>query len=110
MKTHGLLIDFKYCTGCHACEIACRNEQGIDAKEWGIKVFEFGPTKLKGKWAWDYLPMPTDLCNLCEDRRVEGKKPACVHHCLADCMTVVPVEELSARMREAGDKVVSFIP
>ena len=110
MKTHGLLIDFKYCTGRHACEIACKNEHDIAMDEWGIKVFEFGPQKLKGKWAWDYLPMPTDLCDLCTERREAGKKPACVHHCLADCMAVVPVEEISARMQEAGDKVVSYIP
>ena len=110
MKTHGLLIDYKYCTGCHACEIACRNEHGIAGDEWGIKVAEIGPLKLKGKWAWDYIPMPTDLCDLCEERRVAGKKPACVHHCLAACMEVVPVEDISARMQASGDKVVSYIP
>ena len=110
MKTHGLLIDYKYCTGCHACEIACRNEHDIAGDEWGIKVAEIGPLKLKGKWAWDYIPMPTDLCDLCEERRVAGKKPACVHHCLAACMEVVPVENISARMQASGDKVVSYIP
>lgn len=110
MKTYGLLIDFKYCTGCHACEVACRNEHEIPLGEWGIKVFEFGPQKLGGAWAWDYLPMPTDLCDLCANRREAGKRPACVHHCLADCMAVVPVEELSERMQSAGEKVVSYIP
>lgn len=110
MKTHGLLIDYKYCTGCHACEIACRNEHDIAGDEWGIKVAEIGPLKLKGKWAWDYIPMPTDLCDLCEERRIAGKKPACVHHCLAACMEVVPVEDISTRMQASGDKVVSYIP
>ena len=23
---HGLLIDYEYCTGCHACEVACAQE------------------------------------------------------------------------------------
>ncbi len=23
---HGLLIDYAYCTGCHACEVACAQE------------------------------------------------------------------------------------
>ena len=44
MKKHALLIDYKYCTGCHSCEVACRQEKGIESQdEWGIKLAEFGP-------------------------------------------------------------------
>ena len=24
MTQHGLLIDYEFCTGCHACEMACQ--------------------------------------------------------------------------------------
>ena len=25
---NGLLIDYEFCTGCHSCEVACRNARG----------------------------------------------------------------------------------
>ena len=68
------------------------------------------PVKMGGSWLWDYVPVPSDLCDLCENRVAEGKKPACVHHCLAQCMELVPVEELSVKMAEHGNKVTCFIP
>ncbi|HBT95151.1 MAG TPA: oxidoreductase, partial [Coriobacteriia bacterium] len=27
----GILINYEYCTGCHSCEVACRNELGLSA-------------------------------------------------------------------------------
>ena len=26
MPKYGLLIDYEFCVGCHACEIACKQE------------------------------------------------------------------------------------
>ena len=111
MKKHALLIDYKYCTGCHSCEVACRQEKGIESQdEWGIKLAEFGPERLGGEWYWNYVPVPSSLCDLCEDRIGQGKLPACVHHCLAQCMELVPVEGLSAAMAAHGKKVTCYIP
>ena len=111
MKKHALLIDYKYCTGCHSCEVACRQEKGIESQdEWGIKLAEFGPERLAGKWDWTYVPVPSTLCDLCESRLEEGLKPACAHHCLAKCMEAVPLEDVPARMAELGDGVTCFVP
>ncbi len=110
MSQYALLIDYKYCTGCHVCEVSCRKEHDIPLEEWGIKLTELGPVKMQDKWLWDYLPVPSDLCDLCEARVAEGKKPACVHHCLASCMELVPVEELGKVMAEHGPKVTAFMP
>lgn len=44
-----MLIDYKYCTGCHACELTCRNEHEIPLDQWGIKLAEMGPVQLDGK-------------------------------------------------------------
>ena len=111
MKKHALLIDYKYCTGCHSCEVACRQEKGIESQdEWGIKLAEFGPERLGGEWYWNYVPVPSSLCDLCEGRIGQGKLPACVHHCLAQCMELVPVEGLSAAMAAHGKKVTCYIP
>jgi Fe-S-cluster-containing dehydrogenase component len=32
----------------------------------------------------DYLPLPTDLCDLCAARTSRGEKPSCVNHCQAE--------------------------
>jgi len=110
MSNYALIIDYKYCTGCHTCEIACRKEKSFTIDEYGIKVTEQGPIKLGGKWMYDFVPIPSSLCDVCEDRINANKKPACVHHCLSACMTAVPVEKVSEIMADKGNKVVCFIP
>ncbi len=110
MADYGLIIDYKYCTGCNTCVVACRKEKGLPVEEWGIKVNKMGPEMLGGKWSFDYVPVPSSLCDVCADRIGEGEKPACVHHCLALCMEAVPVEEISTRMKELGRKAVCYIP
>ena len=112
MKKYALVIDYKYCTGCHSCEVACRNEKQIASQEeWGIKLAEFGPEKLDGKWYWNYVAVPSTLCDLCEARIEAGKKPACAHHCLAKCMEAVAIDEIPAKLAElGGDGVAVFLP
>lgn len=111
MKKYAMLIDYKYCTGCHSCEIACRQEKQIETQEeWGIKYAEFGPQKLDGVWYWNYVPVPSTLCDLCVDRIDAGKKPACVHHCLAQCLEVAPLEELAQKMDALGEGAACFMP
>ena len=110
MSQYALLIDYKYCTGCHVCEVSCRKEHDIPLDEWGIKLAEFGPEKLAGEWYWNYVAVPSSLCDLCESRLEEGKKPACVHHCLAKCMEAVPLTEVPVRLAELGDGVAVFVP
>ena len=85
MSEYALLIDYKYCTGCHVCEVSCRKEHDLPLDEWGIKVNELGPAKMKGSWLWDYVPVPSDLCDLCEDRVKAGKK-ACLYSSLSGPM------------------------
>lgn len=111
MSINALLIDYEYCTGCHSCEIACRNEHGIPLGKWGIKLTETDPWKIDDDtWEWNYIPVPTQLCDLCGDRVAAGKKPACVHHCLAACMEFGTLEELSAKIAAKGHKMTIFVP
>jgi Fe-S-cluster-containing dehydrogenase component len=107
---YALVIDYKYCTGCHVCEVSCRNEHKIPLEEWGIKLVEYGPAKMQGQWLWDYIPAPSQLCDLCADRRAAGKAAACEHHCLSKCMKVVALEELSGYMAELGPGAACFVP
>lgn len=111
MSTFGLMIDYEYCTGCHSCEVACKNEKQIPHGKWGIKLTEVGPWQVTGDhWEWNYIPVPTELCDLCEERVKKGQKPSCVHHCLAQAMEYGPVEVLADKMAAKGKKAVMFVP
>lgn len=108
MKNYSLVIDYKYCTGCHSCEVACRAEKGIvDQDKWGIKFAEFGPERMGEKWYWNYVPVPSNLCDMCEDRLARGEDAACEHHCLAKCMFVVPNEKIGEKLAELGGEGVA---
>lgn len=108
---YGLLIDYQLCSGCHSCEVACKNEKGLGVGEWGIKINEHGPWKKEdGKFEWDYIPAPTSHCDLCVDRIAAGETASCVLHCLAEVMEVGPVEELAKKMAAKGKKCVLYTP
>ncbi len=107
---YGLLIDYDYCTGCHSCEVACRNALGLGAGQFGIKIMQDGPRELpNGKWEYTYLPLPTSLCDLCAERTAEGKTPNCVHHCPAHCMYFDTVDNL-AELAKAKTHRALFTP
>lgn len=107
---YGLLIDYEFCTGCHSCETACQVELELPVGQYGIKLSQDGPRELPdGKWEYNYIPVPTSLCNLCEKRVEEGKLPTCVHHCQSACMHYGTVEELAKKMN-IKNKTVLFAP
>ena len=101
-----LLINYEYCTGCHSCEIACRNELGLGLGTWGIKMLEVEPFQIdEDNWNWDYAPIMTSLCDMCAKRVAEGKDPACAHHCLANCIEYGSFEELAKKADTMFGKV-----
>jgi len=91
---YGLFIDYEWCSGCHACELACKQEHGHKTDEWGIRVIE-RMYRGRDKNVFEYVPIPTEFCDFCMQRVAEGKKPACVHHCLTKCMEFGPMEQMS---------------
>ncbi|MBN1538335.1 MAG: hypothetical protein JW908_16480 [Anaerolineales bacterium] len=110
MARYGLLIDYEYCTGCHTCEVACNEEHGYPIGKFGIKIAEIGPWQIQGdKWQYSYIPVPTEMCDLCGKRVAKGKLPTCVHHCQAAVMKFGLVEELVKEM-EAKSHMVLFAP
>ena len=107
---YGLLIDYEYCSGCHSCEVVCQMEHGLPTDKWGIKLAEIGPWNIEGDtWQYDFIPVPTDQCDLCAERVAKGKKPSCVKHCQAAVMTYGKIEDLAERML-GKPKMVLFTP
>ena len=95
---NGLLINYQYCTGCHACEVACKKEHDLPKGQFGIKVFQVGPWSYgEKKWEFDFVPAITDMCDLCADEVAADKWPACVHTCQAMCIEYGPVDKLATK-------------
>lgn len=110
MSTYGLMFDNEYCTGCHSCEIACRNHLELPLGQWGIKLLEMGPwRKEDGSWEGKFVPVPTTLCDMCEDRVARGEEPSCVLHCLSKSIEFGTLEELAAKMDERGAQCSIFL-
>jgi len=98
MSKNGLLIHYEYCTGCHTCEVACQQEHDFPVGKCGIKVTEYVYAAEKKPVAVDFLPFPTELCDLCINRCREGEMPACVKHCQSFCMSFGPIDQLVNQM------------
>lgn len=108
MAKMGLLIDYEYCTGCYSCVVACKQEHGFPAGQGGIMVNEI-VTEGAEQVRVDFLPFPTDLCDLCVKRAAKGESPACVKHCQSRCMIYGPLDELARNMEDMKRSVL-FAP
>ena len=109
MTAYGLLIDYEYCSGCQSCEVTCKEEHGYPVGKWGIRVHEDGPWEIEdgsGVYNYNYIHVPTDLCDLCAERTSKGREPMCVHHCLANVITYGPVSELAEKLEEKSKQVL----
>lgn len=109
MSKFGLLIHYEYCTGCQSCVVACQQEHDFPVGQYGIKVTEYIYEALKKPVAVDFLPFPTELCDLCINRVREGEQPACVRHCQSFCMQFDTLEKLAAQMEDKS-RTVLFAP
>jgi Fe-S-cluster-containing dehydrogenase component len=99
MPRNGLLIEYEYCTGCHACEVACKQEHNYNGGVCGIRVNELvmtGPDRVYV----DYMPVTTRYCDLCAERTKTGETTACVKHCQATCLYYGPVSQLVKSMEK----------
>ena len=111
-QEYGLLIDNYWCTGCHTCEIACRNEHDLPIGQYGIKMLVNGPWELmeEGKWEHTYYPVITEYCDFCADRLARGEVPSCQFHCLASVIEYGPLDELAKKMGGLDRRATLLIP
>jgi Fe-S-cluster-containing dehydrogenase component len=64
-----LIVNTKDCVGCHACEIACKQEHNLPVGPRLIKVSSEGPRQIDGKPQLRYKVEHCQHCNLppCKD-------------------------------------------
>ena len=105
MPLYGLLVDYEYCCGCHTCEVACKQENNFPVGKSGVIVNEI-ITEVGGRIRIDYIPILTELCNLCGARTAIGELPSCVKHCMAGCKMYGTVAELAKVMEDKPRSVL----
>lgn len=66
-----LLIDLDRCWGCRACEVACKQEHGLETGPFPLRVEKIGPRHIDGKLHKDFVPV---MCQHCDH-------PACLEVC-----------------------------
>jgi Fe-S-cluster-containing dehydrogenase component len=103
---YGLLIDYEYCTGCFTCQVACAQEYKRKKDQIGMQVIETITMLPNNRPYLAFIPFPTELCNLCAGRTSLDIEPACVKHCIAECIKHGPVEELAKEMTKKGRMVL----
>jgi Fe-S-cluster-containing dehydrogenase component len=108
MARNGLLIDYETCIGCYTCVVACQQEHNYPENKYGIKVTEY-TLETFDKVDIEYVPFPTDLCDLCARRVKAGEQPACVKHCPAACIYYGTIAELAKQMEKKAKQVL-FAP
>lgn len=99
MAKKGLLIHYDYCTGCHTCEVACKQEHGYPVGLGGMIVKDLTRRSAE-KVQVDFVPFPTELCDLCVARTRAGEKPACVKHCMTAAIGYGDLDELAKEMAD----------
>jgi Fe-S-cluster-containing dehydrogenase component len=110
MPRKALMIDYEYCTGCHACEVACKQEHDYPVGKGGIHMNEIMTTLPNGRLRIDYIPFPTAYCDLCAIRtKKKGETTACAKHCQAQVISYGTVAEL-AKVMEKKAHAVMFTP
>ncbi len=77
----GIFVDLDLCTGCYACEVACKQENQVSYGTRLIHVEGIGPSMIDGSLYMDSIPVFTDSCTLCGHRITAGLEPKCVENC-----------------------------
>jgi Fe-S-cluster-containing dehydrogenase component len=87
-----LTVDIDRCVGCHACEIACKQEHSLPEGVNRIRLIQIGPELINNRLKTEYLPLTNSGCNICTERNKENLVPACVENCPTDALMVCDEE------------------
>jgi Fe-S-cluster-containing dehydrogenase component len=106
MVEMAFIVNLDRCIGCHACEIACKDENNLTpgVKRVKVKIVD------AGEFNRFYVPIfaldrrDTGGCTLCPQLQVEGRRPACVDNCLTNALLFGEFEEIKKRVDEMSDE------
>jgi Ni/Fe-hydrogenase subunit HybB-like protein/Fe-S-cluster-containing dehydrogenase component len=100
-----------------ACMLGAMKQNGDGSVTWqadlcvGCRYCQIGCPFVLPRFEWD-TPLPElRKCDLCEDRRAEGKLPACVDSCRMGALAFGPREEVLAEAhRRIGERPDRYNP
>jgi Fe-S-cluster-containing dehydrogenase component len=72
MTELSLIINMDDCVGCHACEIACKQEHNLPVGPRLIKVFSDGPQQIQGRPQLRYI---VEYCLQCSSAPCQAACP-----------------------------------
>lgn len=91
MNNIALAVDLDMCTGCFACQNACKMANNLaDGEQLLFIQAQYAqPKQYKGKLYMDRFPQPATLeaCAACPDR-VDGEQPVCATVCMGRALMV----------------------
>jgi len=88
MSENIILIDLDRCTGCHACEIACKTEN--EGKQY-VDVAQWGPETLGGEMRTFYIPLMSGPSDDCRERLASGLDTPCAAVCPTRALRVTEI-------------------
>ncbi|MFC1823661.1 4Fe-4S dicluster domain-containing protein [Thermodesulfobacteriota bacterium] len=77
MTQKNIVVDIKYCIGCWACEMACKQENNVPVGIKWINVIKVGPKMVGDRLMMDFIPMRCRHCS----------KAPCIEACPEDAIT-----------------------
>jgi len=77
MRPYVLVMEEEACVGCKACEVACKQENGVPDGIQYIRVWEDGPKAAEGRLTFVFR---TRVCRHCDD-------PPCLAACSAEAIS-----------------------
>lgn len=96
---YAILVDLERCVECHACEIACKQENGLVEGEQWIRLVTIGPETVGGRLCADYYPVINSGCHFCQHRISQGLEPFCVTVCPTKALKFCDVAEVLVALR-----------
>lgn len=112
MKDISLAVDLDMCTGCFACQNACKmiNGLGPDVKWLRVTPDYCYPEEVHGSLYMDRFPIPVtlDACASCPERVSSDTLPTCCTVCMGKAL-FVGTSEATAKWAN-GKRSVVFLP
>ncbi|MFC1862965.1 4Fe-4S dicluster domain-containing protein [Thermodesulfobacteriota bacterium] len=94
-----VITDPKKCIGCRSCVIACPYG-ALDSFKAKQTYFKGTRTVFEVVHEKDRLPGKVEKCDLCMDRLMEGKEPACVAACPGDARIIGDLNDKEGKLNK----------
>ncbi len=100
-----LYADIDRCVGCHACEVACRQEHNLPLDETIIRILETEPEKVGEKITMNFIPVVNDKCVITEAKNTVT--PACASVCPTQALVYSDINTLTKLTQ--NEKIINIL-